>query len=305
MNPRDDFQDSVRRFARAVTDDAAPDPQFRPSAWQSLADLGALAVTVPGSGGTPGDMCRCLLELGGVGFVGPLVESLMAAALPLGELTDAVANGSALATVTWSELVPWGGLADVFVLIDESERARRAEFEPDQEVATLAGDPWARGRLVAGSDLGSGAVAIALGELAVASYVVGAATRAVEISADYGQARRQFGRPIATQQAVSHPLAASFARLSGLADLLCDPGVELASLADREWAARSARLRLIAVEAATTASYAALQTHGGMGFVRGTLVAHLVLRIRQVALSGVPQRVSEERASPAERQEPM
>jgi alkylation response protein AidB-like acyl-CoA dehydrogenase len=297
-----EFHDTVRRFTRAA-EIGPPGDGFQTTTWTQLAELGALALTVPGTGGTAGDVCRCMVELGAVGFVGPLVESFMAAMLLPAVEAARLADGSAIATVAWDDLVPWGDRADIVVLIARSGDAHLVKFTARETVATLAGDRWARGRMHVVADLGIARIAVGVGELAIASYVVGAALRAVDISVEYARVRSQFGRPIGDYQAISHPLADAFGRLSGLLDVLTNVRVEFGALADPEWTEWSARLRLIADDAAAAASYAALQTHGGMGFVRGVRVTELAMRARQIALTGVPRRVSEERAAPAHRNE--
>jgi alkylation response protein AidB-like acyl-CoA dehydrogenase len=298
----DDFQAAVRRFIRAATAGGEPDPAFAPEVWRGLGEMGVLGIAAPGSGGTPADVCRCLFELGAAGVVGPLVETVMATSLLSGADADAVGAGRTLASVVWEDpdgsavSVPFGDRVEVVVAIGRSGRAHRAFVEDGRLVATLAGESWARGRLAPGEDLGPADTALALGELAIAAYLVGAGLRAVEISAEYAAARRQFGRPIGDYQGVAHPLAQAWAELEGLREFLVDLPVGSDAAGVRGPAPGSAALRLLAQDAATSASYSALQVHGGMGFVRGTWVTQLAARIRQVSLTGVPKHVSERRA---------
>ncbi|MDT4947346.1 MAG: hypothetical protein QOH14_4079, partial [Pseudonocardiales bacterium] len=160
---------------------------------------------------------------------------------------------------------------------------------------TLAGDPWTAGRVTPAEDLGPATAATAAADLAVAAYVSAAGLRIVEICAEYAATRRQFGRAIGDYQAVSQPLAEAYSRLAGIRDVLDGPfdDVDLAGPGTGE---RAARVRLIAVGAATHASYVGFQTQGGMGFVDGTELAHLGKRIRQIALAGEPRAAGIERA---------
>jgi hypothetical protein len=259
--------------------------------------MGVLGLATRDGGGTAADLCRCILELGAAGAVGPVVETVIAGQLDLGAQSAAVLDGEQLATVTWyPDLVPWGELADIIIYV-RGEVAFRASVVGAKPVATLAGEMWTSGALSLGEDLGPAGAGATLGELAAAAYVTGAGLRIIELCAEYAAQRRQFGRAIGDYQAVSQPLAEAYARLAGLQDVFACGVLTEIDPASPEAAERAARMRLVASQAAARASYVGFQTQGGMGFVDGTELAHLGKRIRQVSLAGVPRPESVSRAT--------
>jgi hypothetical protein len=96
-------------------------------------------------------------------------------------------------------------------------------------------------------------------ELGILAELYGAAQRALELSVAYAEEREQFGRPIASFQAVSHTLARMAVDLESL-----DAGI--GRLAAR-WEPRlAAVLRFGGPAAARRVLEGAIQVHGGMGF---------------------------------------
>jgi alkylation response protein AidB-like acyl-CoA dehydrogenase len=293
----DELSSAVRTLVRRHVRDSGPASPFDPGLWRGLGQMGVLGLATRDGGGTAADLCRCILELGAAGTVGPIVETVIAGQLELGAESAAVLGGERLATVTWyPDLVPWGELADIVIYV-RGDSAFRAAVVDATPVATLAGEVWTAGDLSPGEDLGPAGAGATLGELAAASYVTGAGLRIIEGCAEYAAERRQFGRAIGDYQAVSHPLAEAYARLAGLQDVLAGDALAEMDLSRPEAAERAPRLRLAASQAAARASYVGFQTQGGMGFVDGTELAHLGKRIRQVSLAGVPQRESVSRAT--------
>lgn len=287
----------VRTLVRRRASGGEVDPSFDRALWARLAAMDVFALMTPDLGGTARDLCGCLLELGAGGVAGPIVETVVAGQLDLGPDRERIAAGELVATVAWAEdLVPWIDVADVVVFVRDA-RAYRASVEVEARVGTLAGEQWGRGKVTAGDPVDGLTPALAVGELAIAAYLVGAGLRIVEMCAEYAASRRQFGRALGDFQAVSHPLAEAYAWLNGLRDVLASDEMEAFDPIRPESAARSARLRVAATSAATRASYTGFQTQGGMGFVDGTELALLGKRLRQVSLSGVPQDESVRRAT--------
>jgi hypothetical protein len=236
-------------------------------------------------------------ELGAAGFVGPLVEGFIATHA-LGQTKADELGAGGIAAVTWDDsLIPWGEYADVVLFVDEKSEVWLCQCSGMEPVATLGRDEWARGRVARETSLGLQERAIAIGEIAISGYVIGAAARMIQLASEYARDRRQFGKAIGEFQAVSHALARCFANLRSARDLLalCVKGMD--EHGDRpEYWARAARSRLLAVDASQQAAQAALQVHGGMGFVEGTILSHLARRVRHVSLLGPPLRRTAERA---------
>ena len=86
--------------------------------------------------------------------------------------------------------------------------------------------------------------AVALGQLALGAELVGAARAMLELARGHALERIQFGRPIATFQAVRHRLAEALVAIEAAAALLDaawdDPSPVIASMA-KAFAGRSAR----------------------------------------------------------------
>jgi acyl-CoA dehydrogenase len=116
-----------------------------------------------------------------------------------------------------------------------------------------------------------------------AGAACGLAARAVEVAVHHALGRRQFGRPLASLQAVKMALAdmhaelAAARQLAGHAAWLSDSGAEEAP---REAAAA----RLVAAETAGRVVDRAVQVHGAAGLVRGSTVERLYREARALRL---------------------
>jgi alkylation response protein AidB-like acyl-CoA dehydrogenase len=294
-----DFRPIIRRFVTTTLTSPQSLPRFEEEQWAALAGLGVLSLGTETGGGTAADVAMCMEELGAGGFVGPLVETFIAVQTVTAGDSTAIGRGERIATVTWdAATVPWGSNADIVVLFTKGYAAQQCAVEHVGNVETLAGDPWAAVQLRPIADLGAGHRGVAIGEIALAGYLLGAGLRVVEIAADYARERHQFGRAIGEYQAISHPLAESYARLHAVRDLLWVAASEIDSDDPRRGVPLAARARLLAAQSAVGAAHISIQVHGGMGFVADTFLTHLARRIRYMSLMGPPQWLSEERARP-------
>jgi alkylation response protein AidB-like acyl-CoA dehydrogenase len=287
----------IRRLCSSAAPDGRND-SFEVGLWSRLGELGVLSIGTPEAGGGATEMVACVEELGAAAIAGPLAETFMSIRVLPAAAAKAIAGGERVATVTWNQTtVPWGAVADMIVFFDSGMHAWLCDSDSHHLTPTLAGDLWSRATLTKRVPLGGGDEAVAVGELAIAAYVLGAAVRLVEMAADYAHNRMQFGRAIGQFQAVAHPLAVAWSRLAAVQDLLPVVAAELDHEPDRsETGARAARLRLCATQAANDAVYVALQVHGGMGFVADTVPTRLARRIRQASISAVPLEHSRRRA---------
>jgi alkylation response protein AidB-like acyl-CoA dehydrogenase len=154
------------------------------------------------------------------------------------------------------------------LLLDCGEQARLVPLAPGEAAPLRSGFMVPLGRLALdaarGEPLGagSGAKLRDLWRLALAAEISGALGAALELTVEYAKRRRQFGRAIASFQAVQHRLAQCAVLREGL-----------------RWLVREAAFRGAPAEAAATAAaYAAAaagqvfaETHqlsGAMGFTR-------------------------------------
>jgi alkylation response protein AidB-like acyl-CoA dehydrogenase len=242
-------------------------------------------------------------EMGRAVFPGPFLTSIVLAlpALRRGGAADhaaAVASGERLATVAWpavaglsrpaqfaggdggrlsggSIFVPDLARADLVVVLDAGSGWVVERDGPGvtwRELPTvdgtrrlgqleLDGAPADRLELPDGSE----ADLLARAWVALAAEAVGVASRALDLAVAHAKAREQFGRPIGSFQAVSHPLADTLSDLETTRSLVywaawaVDAGVPEAHAA-----AAAAKAR--AGEVAATACERSIQVHGGIGF---------------------------------------
>ena len=275
---------SVRRYAeRHLGDDAVrgeihemPTPW-----WKGLAELGVLALGTEGAGGAL-EVAAVCEELGRAAAPGPLAATFVAGQLLSPEEAAPVVDGDAVVALGEAPLLPWAPVAGVVIELSGAEAWLADVRGPVEEVATTAGEPWGRVTLERRRPLDGVAPALALGDVALAAYLVGLARRLLDVSVAYAADRRQFGKAIGDFQAVAHRLAdvelaaRAAAALVRTAAGSFDDGVDPTGPA--------AMARLSATRAALAAGYQAHQVHGAMGFTVEGPVAHLSHRARQVSL---------------------
>jgi alkylation response protein AidB-like acyl-CoA dehydrogenase len=253
--------------------------------WSGLAQLGIFGLLVPaacdGEGLSSLSAALVMEQIGRRCLPHPVAETVLVVTPTLEEDGSEqsaqwlrhIAAGLFVATFQdgWHGFAPWGADSDLVLVADgddtvhcclradESTRATSvdpsrhiARVQPSQLVQTISSDGiGARARLRAAV-----AVAIELGGLSMT---------AIKLAVDYARVRYQFGQPIGTFQAVKHMLAdAYFAVETGRRY----PWVALEAIESRSAVMKEATsvAKLTMGEAATSASYAALQVHGGIGY---------------------------------------
>lgn len=299
----------ARAAARSLLD--APE-EARPSFWQGLVELGWLGLHIGeehgGSGYGLPELVVVIEELGRAVAPGPFVPTVIASAviahdgtadqqtrllpgLTDGTVTagvglvggvrvcDGVADGEA-------GIVLGAGLADLLVLaagddvlvLDRTRPGISVEVPENLDPTRRSGRVRLENVQVSDDDIlpGAHASALARARTLLAAEAVGGATDCVESAVEYAKVRKQFGRTIATFQAVKHHCA----------NMLVAAESALAAVWD---AARAAsenedQFRLVSSVAATLAfpAYARnaelnIQVHGGIGFT-WEHDAHLHLR---------------------------
>jgi alkylation response protein AidB-like acyl-CoA dehydrogenase len=101
--------------------------------------------------------------------------------------------------------------------------------------------------------------------VAAAAEALGVAQRALDLGVEHAKTRHQFGKPIGTYQAVSHPLAQTYTDVELSRSLVYWAAWCVAELDERaELAAAAAKA--FATEAAVAACERSIQLHGGIGF---------------------------------------
>jgi alkylation response protein AidB-like acyl-CoA dehydrogenase len=100
---------------------------------------------------------------------------------------------------------------------------------------------------------------------AAAAEALGVAQRALDLGVEHAKTRTQFGKPIGTYQAVSHPLAQTYTDVE-LARSLVYWAAWCVAEADERAPLAAAAAKAFATEAAVAACERSIQVHGGIGF---------------------------------------
>ena len=261
--------------------------------WATLVDTGVVTMAVPETAGGWGasllDLALVAEQVGRAAAPAPVVETQVAVRLlaslgdgPADETLERALAGDELVTVAVrparagsAELVPAGAVCDGVVVLDAGElRSVPVDDGDRRTVDNLASAPLAdldvagRGVTLARGDEATAAFDAALDEWLVltAAAVLGAASAAHEVACAYAAERKAFGAPIGSFQGVAHPLADDATNLDG-ARLL----VHKAAWALDTRHARGRELAAMAFAFSSTvaerATYDALHTHGGYGFM--------------------------------------
>lgn len=117
----------------------------------------------------------------------------------------------------------------------------------------------------------------------VGAAACGLAARALEEAVRWAQARRQFGRTLASFQATQMALAEMHVELEA-ARLLVRRAAWLKDRGAERITAEGAAAKLFATEAAQRIVDRALQIHGGQGVMRGTTVERLYREVRALRI---------------------
>ena len=264
--------------------------------WDPLAESGFPWISIDeaagGSGGSLSDALAVVRVVGRYAAPVPLAETALLGAwleasagfnLTRGPLT-VVTDGHALELVEGRVLgravVPWAEAADsILALVDTADATMIVGVRPEQLMITpranMAGEP--RDDVV--FDVALDSVRSALAPDGVDAHALslrGCLSRAVlsagaleairELTIEYTNERRQFGRPIATFQAVQQHLV-SVVQCSARASIAVDAAVRVfTSKEDPTFAISTARVIVDAAE--VEATRAAHQAHGAIGVAR-------------------------------------
>jgi alkylation response protein AidB-like acyl-CoA dehydrogenase len=253
--------------------------------WDRLDEMGVPAVLVPESKGGLGLDERALVciieEAGWFALPHPIVDTALVAA-PLGV-------GGMVATDLGGRIVPCAADADALLLQTGHElRAYRGDEVEISAAATV--DRARRGgtvvRLSAGTLITDDPAEIATaglrGTLGASALLVGLSRRMLDLTVTYVQNRHQFGVPVGSFQAVKHQLANALVQIEFAAPAVRRAACSLASNAPT--VARDVSMaKVLASDAASTTSRAALQCHGAIGYTT-EYDLHLLIK-RATALS--------------------
>jgi alkylation response protein AidB-like acyl-CoA dehydrogenase len=130
-----------------------------------------------------------------------------------------------------------------------------ASLAPEGDIATV--DPTRR-LLAPGRET-------PLFRAAAAAEALGVAQRALDLGVEHAKTREQFGKPIGTYQAVSHPLAQAYTDVE-LARSLVYWAAWCVAENDERAELAAAAAKAFATEAAVASCERSIQVHGGIGF---------------------------------------
>jgi alkylation response protein AidB-like acyl-CoA dehydrogenase len=308
----------IKNGARgAARDLLEADGEGLPAFWSDLAGLGWLGLHIPeeygGSGFGLPELMIVVEELGRAVAPGPFVPTVAASAVIAAvapadvkaRLLPGLVDGSSIGSVALSGAVELrdgvahgsagvvlsGGLADVVLvlvgedvaIVDPSSGGVTvdipANLDPTRRCArvTLEGTPV---EVIAGA----GQVLVDLARLLFAAEATGIARECTVQASDYAKVRQQFGRPIATFQAVKHHCA-NMAVAAELATAAVWDAARAAETVGDQLTYTAALAATLAVPAADHNAQLNIQVHGGIGFT-WEHDAHLYLR-RATAIEAI------------------
>ena len=265
--------------------------------WSALAEAGFPWVGIPesagGSGGTLPDLAAILRAGGRFAASVPLAETAMLggwclarAGLPIPPGPVSIVEGATVADgqLHIDGLAAWGRWAERIVAVDGT---RVFSLRPDQVTITfganLAGEARDRvhGRVdLADIEQADGPVGmphvVERGALSRVIMASGALTAMAQMTIDYTNARRQFGKPVATFQAVQLHLVTA-AQCAVRAQMAADVAVRALDRGDASFEIAAARV--VADDAITLGTRAAHQAHGAMGVTREYPLQQLTRRL--------------------------
>jgi len=296
----------AREASRALLD---AETEQLPAFWAELGNLGWLGLHIPeehgGSGFGLPELAVVAEEFGRAVAPGPFVPSViasavLAAAAPpdvASRLLPGLASGSAVGAVALggdvtvrdgtahgsAGVVLGGHLADVLIVaagedalvIEVAEGGVKAEVPANIDPARRA----ARLTLTAAPATvlpGGRRVLTDLARTLLAAEASGVARETTEQAAEYAKVREQFGRPIATFQAVKHHCANMLVAAEVATAAVWDAARAAATGGD-QLSYTAAIAAVLAVPAAVTNAQLNIQVHGGIGFT-WEHDAHLYLR---------------------------
>ena len=292
-----------RLFADAVAPEVANavEAGTHPAAlWRLVEEAGFTAALEPDSGVSLAEAVAVLRAAGGHAAPIPLAEAMLArrvlaeagVAPPSGPLTIGIPNADDEMTLRGEgdrhvlegtlARVPFARDCVAIVTLAHAAQGMVLVCAPMSEAIVdkgrnLAGEPRddvGFERAVVPRDAVAAAPAgldadwlLHLAALLRCAQIVGALERALEMSVDYANERKQFGRPIGKFQAVQHQLAALGGELAVSAAALDMAAQAVATGAERaDLAVAAAKAR--ASEAAGVAAQIAHRVHGAIGFTQ-------------------------------------
>ena len=242
--------------------------------WHELAELGWTGVSVAEEQGGAGlgfleeavlfeEMGRALTHApywSTIAVTLPALAPELQAEVARGETSWTLATGPLVADLDTATRVAYVGGDSIWELVG-AEREVRSTNDASRPLGVVSGGE--AGRRLASSELLPHLRARSLAALALEACGVGA--RALELAVEHAKERTQFGKPIGTYQAVSHPLATTLMELE-LGRSLALFAAWCIGEADPRGPLAAAAAKAHCADAAVAACERSIQVHGGIGF---------------------------------------
>jgi len=289
-----DFQDTVKGFLKG---ECAPERLRKlletetrrdDARWQKLAQLGLLGFFVPEDMGGLGlnevDFVLIAEACGAAALPETLVEQAaviapLIAACPAGDERNQILNefvsgeGQLAIQMPGSKTVGDAHVANTLIYADSTLSVSAASIDNVKAEAQDSIDPLRRLFQVSASggtkleprNSGQWDLAFERGALFAAAQLAGLAQTMIDMAVAYAQQRTQFGKPIGSFQAVKHHLASAQVAVSFAQPVVYRAAQAVASRAE-DMETSVSHAKVAAGDAAMTASKAAIQCHGAMGY---------------------------------------
>jgi alkylation response protein AidB-like acyl-CoA dehydrogenase len=298
LEPSADQKQITESFARFLDEEsstarvrAALPSGFDPALWQGLAGMGIFGIRVPEAAGGLGlgllETVMVMEEAGRTLASGPVAEAIVTARLlaQIGgpqekEFLKKVLSGEALAVLALHDgkIVPeqWVAGAAVADVVIARVGEAIVQLNPGNKRRTdpnLASQPMALIRLtdLESKTIAQGTAAIAAFEAAIeewklltAAALAGLSGEAIRIASAYACERVQFGQPIGTYQAISHPLADLAVYVDG-SKLAVWGAIRAIADSAKDAAAQVSMALWLNCDSATQSVAQSLHTFGGYG----------------------------------------
>jgi alkylation response protein AidB-like acyl-CoA dehydrogenase len=253
--------------------------------WRRLAAVGVAGALVGEAAGGLGLDEDCLVPLldrvGRSGLPVPAAETVAVAAPLLAAAGSAhlssLLTGRVMVAAQLgggdAELVPYGQHTELVLLrrggvvrlYERDELALEPVATVDGARAVARPTRPATGGVPVAEDPAQVRAAWQRGVLGTAALLTGLATRVLEMTVDYVAARRQFGVPVGSFQAIKHALAAALLAVEFARPVVLAAGWALAS-GEPDAAVQVSMAKILAGDAALLAGRTGIQCHGAMAY---------------------------------------
>ncbi len=254
--------------------DQAAAGHFPEALWQAIVTNGFHQVARQDSGVALSDAFHLIRVAAQRGVPLPLAEALLAARWLDSDGDEFLAIG-AVGTDGRATL-PWGQRAASCLALTAQHTLCRLDTTAGSQTKNLAGEPCLIVDAAQQAALTTDDNPLLMLALAKAACTAGALEKTLALSLRYVQERHQFGRPIASFQAIQHALAVMAAEVAA-ARQATDAAIAMLAQPRLEFEIAAARIRC--AQASTLVAEAAHQVHGAIGFTQEHALQHFTRRL--------------------------